>query len=96
MQLETAIKRLDILVGQLSATTTASSDLSEAWTEIDDLLKSVISPAIKSGGSLPLEKETKVRIGNLISEIAALEQKLQIKARALDTFVPRKNSADPV
>lgn len=96
MQLETALKRLDILVGQLSATTTAPTELSEAWTEIDDLLESVIAPAIKSGGSLPLEEETKAEIGNLISEIAALEQKLQSKARALDTFAPRKNSDDPV
>lgn len=96
MQLETALDRLDTLVGQLSATTTASTGLSETWSEIDNLLNSVIAPAMKSGGSLPLDAKTKEKVRNLISEIATLEQKLHLKARALNTFAPHKNSDDPV
>lgn len=96
MQLETALDRLDTLVGQLSVTTTTPTDLSEAWKEIDDLLNDVIAPAMKSGGSFPLDAKTKEKIGNLISEIATLEQKLHLKLRALNTFAPQKNSDDPV
>ena len=96
MQLETALDRLGTLVEQLSDTATTSTDLSEAWKEIDELLNTVIAPAIKSGGSLPLDEIKKDTVRNLISELAILEQKLQIKVRALDTFAPHKNIGDQV
>lgn len=94
MQLETALYRLKTLVEHAAGATTTKEYLVDLWQEIDVLLTSTVSPALEQGGSLPLGAEKKEEIKKLISEITVLEQKLQLKGRAINTFTPTNNGGD--
>ncbi len=91
MQLDSALTRLRDLVHAAEIATGDPAVLSENWSEIDTLLKDVIAPALAGGGALPLGEEKISEVENLVRDIAALEQKLQLKLDAIATFVPQKS-----
>ena len=90
MQLEQALVRLQKLVEDANLSSGDPAVLSDNWQEIQTLLSDVLAPALTGGAALPLDAEKKSEIEKLITNIASLEQNLQLKLQALAAFVPQK------
>ena len=90
MQLEKALVRLQKLLEDASHSSGDPAVLSENWQEIQTLLSDGLAPALTGGAALPLGAEKKSEIEKLITNIASLEQNLQLKRQALAAFVPQK------
>ena len=90
MQLEQALARLQKLVEEASLSSGDPAVLSDNWQEIQTLMSHVLAPALIGGAALPLDAEKKSEIEKLITNIASLEQNLQLKLQALAAFVPYK------
>jgi len=90
MQLEKALVRLQKLLENESLSSGDPAALSENWQEIQTLLSDGLAPALTGGAALPLDAEKKSDIEKLITNIASLEQNLQLKRQALAAFVPQK------
>lgn len=90
MQLEKALVRLQKLLEDASLFSGDPAVLSENWQEIQTLLSDGLAPALTGGAALPLGAEKKSEIEKLITNIASLEQNLQLKRQALAAFVPQK------
>ena len=90
MQLEKALVRLQKLLEDESLSSGDPAVLSENWQEIQTLLSDGLAPALTGGAALPLDAEKKSEIEKLITNIASLEQNLQLKRQALAAFVPQK------
>ena len=90
MQLEQALVRLQKLVEDANLSSGDPAVLSDNWQEIQTLMSDVLAPALIGGAALPLDAEKKSEIERLITNIASLEQNLQLKLQALAAFVPHK------
>ena len=90
MKLEKALVRLQKLLEDASLSSGDPAVLSENWQEIQTLLSDGLAPALTGGAALPLDAEKKSEIEKLITNIASLEQNLQLKRQALAAFVPHK------
>ena len=90
MQLEKALVRLQKLLEDASLSSGDPAVLSENWQEIQTLLSDGLAPALTGGAALPLDAEKTSEIEKLITNIASLEQNLQLKRQALAAFVPQK------